>query len=258
MLPFTNGNDIFIKSIDKYDFAINLDKDGYLSQAIEKIIPIYNNYSSLRLSDDKMLTILALKNSNINAPLTVSAPLCYVDNPDKEIVRRFLDQVEERLSYPLVFKECHGSLGRQVKLINNREELEKVYYSHIQIPHIYEEFLKKHKGHDYRIMVIDNKVVAAMERINENDFRSNIALGGKGYDVTKTIPEEYKKLAIDACIALGLDYAGIDVGISDDDKPCFIEANSNAFFTEIEKVTGINITGLLVEYLLKKYKTKNY
>ena len=122
-------------------------------------------------------------------------------------------------------------------------------------------------GHEYASMDVTPETAALTKfRSSERDyvhvkFYSKAEWDNLWASVQKGADkflEEYKKLAIDACIALGLDYAGIDVGISDDDKPCFIEANSNAFFTEIEKVTGINITGLLVEYLLKKYKTKKY
>ena len=91
-----------------------------------------------------------------------------------------------------------------------------------------------------------------MERINEADFRSNIALGGKGLDATNTIPESFKDMAIKASSALKLDYAGIDIAMDDDGSPMFLEANGNAFFTEIEKVTNINIAKEIVKMILKR------
>ncbi|MFA6829620.1 MAG: RimK family alpha-L-glutamate ligase [Bacilli bacterium] len=251
-LPSTNGNQISFPNLSDYSFAIDLDKDSYLADALDEKLPLFNSAKSLHLSDDKMTTILALKGQGIITPLTIPAPLCYVSNPPQEEISEFLNQVEAQLSYPLVFKENHGSMGRQVKLIRNRSELEENYYSHISVPHLYEEFLSKHQGHDYRVMVIGSKVVAVMERVNLNDFRSNIALGGKGYDATDTLPESFKKVAIKACKILDLDYAGIDIAMSDNDSPIFIEANGNAFFTEIEKVTGVNITSLLINNILEK------
>ena len=91
-----------------------------------------------------------------------------------------------------------------------------------------------------------------MERINEADFRSNIALGGKGLDATNTIPESFKDMAIKASSVLKLDYAGIDIAMDDDGSPLFLEANGNAFFTEIEKVTNINIAKEIVKMILKR------
>ncbi len=254
LLPLCYGNSIEIEGIEEYALAIDLDKDSYLADCLSKLkIPLCNSAKSLHLSDDKMSSIIALHQSGIPVPLSIPAPLCYVTDIEEKKMSHFLDQIEKKLSYPLVFKSNHGSMGKQVFLVKNRKELDEIEKENSRIPHLYEKFLSKHQGHDYRIMVIGNEVVACMERINENDFRSNIALGGKGYDVTSTLDEKFKALAVSACKILDLDYAGIDVGIDDDGNPIFIEANGNAFFTEIEKVTKINITKKLVEYLIDKF-----
>jgi gamma-F420-2:alpha-L-glutamate ligase len=256
LLPYSDGNDTYL-DLAEYAFAIDLDKDMYLARILSQKLPLFNSYESMMLSDDKMMSILCLRKSGIVAPITIPAPLCYAAKPDLDDVSRFLDKVENALSYPLVFKECHGSLGRQVLLIHDRKELEDVERKYSATQHLYEQFLSRHQGHDYRIIVIDGKVIACMERVNKDDFRSNIALGGKGYDVTSTLDDSFKEVALKATKALGLLYAGIDVGISDDDKPMFIEANGNAFFTEIEEVTHINIASILVDAILNKIKMKN-
>ena len=254
LLPICNGNEILINKLSEYSLGIDLDKDSYLADCLESLnFPLCNSAASLHLSDDKMSSIIALKGLGIESPLTIPAPLCYINNVDKDRLNHFLDTIEKELGYPLVFKANHGSMGKQVILVNDRTELESIELQNKSIPHLYEKFLSKHKGHDYRIMVVGNEVVACMERINKNDFRSNIALGGKGYDVTNTLDNTFKEVALKACKALKLDYAGIDVAISNDDKPIFIEANGNAFFTEIEKVTNVNITKKLVNYLIDKY-----
>ena len=252
LLPFCYGDEIVIERLIGYDFVIYLDKDNYLAKAISGKVKMFNSYESLVLSDDKMLSILQLEHEGVRVPLTIPAPLCYVENNSKEKEKSFLFSLEKNLGFPMVFKENHGSLGKQVKLISSREELEKTYHEYKKIPHLYEKFLSKHSGHDFRLIVVDQKVVAVMERINENDFRSNIALGGKGKDATDTIPESFKKMAIKASAALKLDYAGIDIAMDDNGYPMFLEANGNAFFTEIEKVTNINIANKIVKMILKR------
>lgn len=251
LIPLCRGDTIAL-NLSMYDFAIDLDKDAYLAKVISLKLPMFNSYESMMLADDKMQSILALYHNGVNVPLTIPAPLCYISNPDSEKLNNFLNQVEQNLLYPLVFKECHGSLGKQVFLVNNREELESIEKKYIAVPHFYEKFLAKHQGNDYRIIVVGNEVVACMERKNDNDFRSNIALGGKGSDVSNSIPYMYKELALKASKSLGLDYAGVDVGTDDEDNPVFIEANGNAFFTEIEKVTNVNIAKIFAEYIVKK------
>ena len=71
-------------------------------------------------------------------------------------------------------------------------------------------------------------------------------------DPTSTIDPKFNSLAIKACQALKLDYAGVDVAIGEKGEPYFLEANGNAFFTEIEKITKVNVTKKLVEYIVKK------
>ncbi len=254
LLPLCYGDKIVINKLNDYYLGIDLDKDSYLADCLEALnFPLCNSAKSLHLSDDKMSSIIALKGSGINVPLTIPSPLCYVKDIDKNALDSFLNQIEKNLGYPFVFKANHGSMGKQVVLIKNRDELTDIETKNKSLPHLYEKFLSVHQGHDYRIMVVGNKVVACMERINKNDFRSNIALGGTGYDVTDTLSDEFKNVAIKATQILDLDYAGIDVAITNDEKPTFIEANGNAFFTEIEKVTNVNITKLLVEHLISKY-----
>lgn len=252
LLAMTNGIANNVTISEDYAFCLYLDKDSYLCHALSFLMPVYNSYESLVLSDDKMLTLQALQGQGIVAPLTISAPLCYVDNPEKEHIEEFLGGVEKRLSYPLVFKECHGSLGRQVRLIHDHEELVQCYMEHCQMPHLYEKYVPYHPGEDYRLIVIGDRVVASMLRKNEKDFRSNIALGGKGYDATASIPKSFKDVAVASAKALQLDYAGIDLAIGMDGEPVFLEANGNAFFSEIERVSHVDIASLLVEYILEK------
>ena len=91
-----------------------------------------------------------------------------------------------------------------------------------------------------------------MNRINNNDFRSNIYLGGKGVDVTTSVSNDIKDIALKANKILNLDYSGVDIMLDNNDIPTLLEVNSNPFFSEVEKVTKINITKSLIDYLISK------
>jgi glutamate--cysteine ligase len=63
---------------------------------------------------------------------------------------------------------------------------------------------------------------------------SNISTGGDSIDVTDQIPDDYKKIAVDAVAALGVKICGIDLIIEDTEVPAdnknaygIIEANFN-------------------------------
>ena len=78
-----------------------------------------------------------------------------------------------------------------------------------------------------------------MKRVNEDDFRSNVARGGKGEKVE--IPKTFIDMAEKAAKLLELDYCGVDLLIGEQGEPVLCEVNSNAFIKGIEEVTGYNV-----------------
>lgn len=237
---------------EEWDFCVFLDKDKYLIDALEKKMPVFNSSRSTFLCDDKMVTFETLRGSGIITPKTIPAPLCYSLNPDQGSIDLFLDTIEKELSYPLIIKESYGSLGKQVYLIKNREELEKKNKELLSITHLFQQYYPEAYGRDFRVITVGGKYLTAMERINPHDFRSNVYEGGVGHKVA--LPQSFKDVAEKASKILGLDYGGIDIIKDKDGNPVFIEANSNCFFSEIEKVTGVNVTKEVVMHILGKLK----
>lgn len=243
-----------IQGMENYSFCIYLDKDKYIDQILEAHMPVFNSHNATEYCDDKALTYIKTLGIPVCTPKTIPAPLCYTQ-PNPIEVKKFLDFVEKELGYPLVCKEAYGSLGKQVYLLKNREELNKKYLELSQKTHLYQEYVGTniHQSEDYRLITIGGKLVAWMKRVNKHDFRSNIALGGQGIKVT-SLPTGLKQASEIISQKLGLDYGGIDLLIGKNNKIYFLEANSNAFFEEIEKVSGINIAKLFVGHCLKKVK----
>lgn len=232
---------------EKPDFAIFLDKDKYLSRMIESVgIRCFNSAQAIELCDDKMLTYLALADHGVPMPKTIPSMLCYTQN--KEVSKIFLSRVEKTCSYPLIAKTSFGSLGKGVFLIRNEEELLQTEKELQFVPHLYQEYLGFHKGEDIRIIVIGGKAVACMRRRNDGDFRSNVEIGGVGENIKPK--ESFIKLAEKAASVLNLDYCGVDLLIGKGEEPVLCEVNSNAFFTGIENVTGIDIAARYVEYII--------
>ena len=50
---------------------------------------------------------------------------------------------------------------------------------------------------------------------------------------------------------LGLDYCACDLLIGSDGEPILTEVNSNAFFAEGERVTGVDVAGAYAEYIVR-------
>ncbi len=234
-------------SLPKYDFVLYLDKDRYVAELLEKAgYKLYNNIDSIIKCDDKMLTHICLSNEGIKMPTSISSTLCYTDNGNRD----YLKPVIEKIGLPMIVKENYGSLGKQVYLVNNYQELLEIENKLIHIPHIFQEYIECSRGKDYRIIVIGGKVVAYMKRENPNSYLSNLATGGTASKVD--LPKEFLDTAIKCAEILGLDYCGVDILKGSNGEPIVSEVNSNAFYEGIEKTTGVNVAGCYVDYLLSK------
>lgn len=247
-------------------FVIYWDKDIRLGRQVEYIcrrigIPVYNSIDSIAICDDKSLTYQKLWEWNQNKtdaekiPLipTIIAPMTYTNVGYTDSV--FLDKVAEEFSFPLIVKECYGSFGKQVYLVKDREQLEKLVLKLGGIPHLYQKFISKSSGRDVRIEVVGDCAVAAMYRYSVNgSFKANITSGAhmKPYK-----PSEAEcKLAIKTAKVLGIDFSGIDLLFKDNDKEALLvcEVNSNAHFKNIFDCTGINIADEIIKYILNRGK----
>lgn len=246
--------DIFssrVRLAQKPDFVVYLDKDKYLSRLWEKEgVRLFNSADGVEVCDDKMLTYIALANGGVEIPDTLPAPLCYY--PDARVREEYCRVVEERLGYPLVVKKSFGSWGIDVNLIQNFAELTKIAEEYKLFPHLYQKYIAAKRGEDTRVLVIGGKAVAAMRRRNDGDFRSNIELGGRGYPAE--ITKSYREISERAARLLSLDYCGIDLLEGEDGRPIVCEVNSNAFFNEAEKVTGVNIAGAYAAHIAREMK----
>lgn len=233
------------------DFIIYLDKDKYLSQILEKTgVKLFNSHNAIRVCDDKAETYIALSNKGFNIPDTIFGPLCYNDNCD--ISDSTVNDIVSKLSLPIIVKECYGSMGKGVYKADSIEQLKEIMQKVKLKPHLYQKFIKTRSGVDVRLILVGGKVVACMERINTQDFRSNVARGGFGKQI---IPlPSFVSTAERVAKELELDYCGIDLLYGDNMEPIVCEVNSNAFFEGIEKATGVNVAKKYAEYIIEKIK----
>ena len=242
------NNEIKI-NLPKCDFIIYLDKDIYLARMLEKAgYRLFNKADFIKLCDDKVLTFIACSNLGIRMPKTFAGPLMYRDLDESNY--EFLKTVEKELGYPMVVKKVYGSLGEGVYLVKTPEELRKLYSEIYRNPILFQEYIPSSRGKSLRIMVIDQKVIGGFVRFNHTDFRSNFGETADGRTLEN--PEKYYGFAQDIADKLKIEYAGIDLLVGEDDNPILCEINSNAFFEEFEKVTGINVAEKVVELISKK------
>ena len=109
---------------------------------------------------------------------------------------------------------------------------------------LFEEFISESYGRDLRFYSIRGEAVACMQRRSQGDFRANVALGAsvEPYPVTSHI----RTIAADIYEQTGLDFLGIDL-LFGREKPYFCEINVMPGLEGIEKASGINIAGKIME-----------
>lgn len=251
------------EQLRQYQFVIYWDKDvrlgRYLATACQELhIPVYNSVEAMAACDDKSETyrILQLWNEQeIHAqeqiPLlpTYVAPMTYAGIGYTNL--DFLQEVIWQLQFPMVVKECFGSFGQQVSLVMDEESLRKQTMCLAGTPFLYQQYLRGSHGHDVRIQVVGDRVVAAMHRFStEGDFRTNLTNGGQMEAYEPSVAE--RELAVRTVRALGLDFAGVDLLFSngpDAEADVVCEVNSNAHFRNIAECTGVNVAEEIIGYI---------
>jgi ribosomal protein S6--L-glutamate ligase len=110
-----------------------------------------------------------------------------------------------------------------------------------------QEFIKEAGGMDIRCLVIGGKVIAAMKRQGAaDDFRSNLHRGGSAQSM-KITPEE-RSTAVRSAKAMGLNVCGVDL-LRSNHGPVVMEVNSSPGLEGVEKATGIDVAGKMIEFL---------
>ena len=115
-----------------------------------------------------------------------------------------------------------------------------------------QEFIKEAGGTDIRALIVGGKVVAAMKRTGApDDFRSNLHRGGSA-EQARISPEE-RATAVRAAKSMGLNVCGVDMRRSNH-GPVVMEVNSSPGLEGVEKATGKDIAGSIIEFIEKQAK----
>ena len=156
---------------------------------------------------------------------------------------------------PLVVKLLESTQGRGVVLADTRKAAESVIdaFRGLDANFIVQEFVKEAGGADIRCFVVGGKVVASMKRqAKADEFRSNLHRGGTAESV-KISPDE-RSAAVRAAKAMGLSVAGVDL-LRSDSGPKILEVNSSPGLEGIERTSGKDVAGLIIEHLEGQVRT---
>lgn len=214
-----------------------------------------NSPKSVRTASNKFSAYINFVNNDINTPKTcLVSDIEYIDDAIKEVGNKF----------PVILKFTEGHGGKGVMKLESRESLISVIQAlrsdeENSVELILQEY-KKIKD-DRRILVLNNKVVAAAKRIKmKNDFRTNVSLGAdvEPYKPTK----EEIDLAIKTAKSVDCYYCGVDI-IKSGGEYFVLEVNpspgSKSHYWDLEKkvnITGTKLVTKIVDILMDKDQWK--
>jgi ribosomal protein S6--L-glutamate ligase len=158
---------------------------------------------------------------------------------------------------PLVIKLLEGTHGRGVVLAETNKAAESTIeaFRGLKAHFLVQSFVAEAGGSDIRCFVVGEKVVAAMMRTaKEGEFRSNIHRGGSSMAVK--ISKQERATAVKAAKIIGLNVAGVDL-IRSNEGPAVMEVNSSPGLQGIEKATGKDVAGMIIECIEKNASPKN-
>jgi ribosomal protein S6--L-glutamate ligase len=201
-----------------------------------------NESQAITRSRDKLRSMQLLARAGIGLPLTGFA------DSTKDI-----DGLIEAVGgAPMIIKLLEGTQGVGVVLAETHKAAESVMAAFRQLDAymLVQEFIKEAGGADIRVFLVGGKIVAAMLRqAPEGEFRSNIHRGGTASTVKLTAEE--KSSARRAAKELGLNVAGVDL-MRSNHGPVVLEVNSSPGLEGIERATGVDIAGRIIELLENK------
>jgi ribosomal protein S6--L-glutamate ligase len=211
---------------------------------------VYTVSSSIAItrSRDKLRSLQLLAKYGVGIPKTV------VSRNSADI-----DDLLDKLGgTPVIIKLARGTHGNGVVLAETKKAAKSVlqafYLTNEDGTNILvQEYIKESAGTDIRAVVVGGRIVASMQRQSlDDDFRSNLHKGGAGTKVRLT--DEEKKLCIRAARAMGLAVAGVDF-MRSERGPLILEVNASPGFG-IEKVTGRDVAGRIIDYVEQNAKRK--
>ena len=214
------------------DFAVVRTIDPLLQTYLETFhIHTFNSAATSLISNHKTMTHIEMNKLNIPMVPTYFISQGHIPNLPP-------------LSYPFVVKQATGRGGEQVYYVCNQNKWEQVVQKFSKTDFLIQG-ADVQLGKDIRVFVIGKKIIAAILRENDNDFRANFKLGGKAS--LFSLSDQQKRMIQKIIDHFNFGLVGIDFLIGHQNELIFNEIEDVVGSRTLSEVCNIN--------LLKKYVT---
>lgn len=217
----------------------------YLTACLEFLgFLVINKFKVGETCGNKLITSLTLAKYQVPTPKTH-----FAFSAESAI------EVISKIGFPLVLKPIVGSWGRGVFPLRDEEvanmivEMREGDDSPLARIYYVQEMIKR-PPRDLRCIVVGDKVIAAIYRYSaENEWRTNVARGGKAE--VAPITNELEDIALKVAKAVGGGIVGIDL-MEDEKRGLLVhEVNSTVEFRGASNVSDADIAGAIIDYALK-------
>lgn len=197
---------------------------------------VVNSARAIELAVDKYLALATAANAGIATPQTV-------------VCQRAIDakRAFHTLGGDVVVKPVFGSEGFGLTRVSDEAMAQRAFAQLQRMGSvIYLQQFVAHEQGDYRLFVIDGKVVASMRRTSD-DWRTNVARGGRAEAIE---PEpDLIAMAVNACAACGVAIGGVDIVRDADGQPLLLEINAAPGWRRVSSVTGVDVAAKVLGYV---------
>ncbi|MBI4585195.1 MAG: RimK family alpha-L-glutamate ligase [Planctomycetes bacterium] len=221
-----------------------------LQRLVARGIPVINSPRAVECAVDKYLALARLSAAGLPVPRTRAC----------EGARQALEDFEA-LGGDVVVKPLFGSEGRGLMRISDPDLALRAFHALERAGAvIYQQQFIRHPGWDLRVLVLGERVCAAMRRrvappftsgavpnLAGAEWRTNIARGGRGEPAD--LSKEAAELAIQAAAAVGTEIAGVDLLPDAQGNLYAIEVNSSPGWQALSRVTGADVAAEVLGYL---------
>jgi [lysine-biosynthesis-protein LysW]---L-2-aminoadipate ligase len=216
----------------------------YLTSCLEFLgFLVINKFKVGQTCGNKLITSLTLAKYNVPTPKTH-----FAFSAESAI------ELMYKTGFPLVLKPVIGSWGRGVFPIRDEEmanmmvEMREESDSPLARIFYIQEMVRR-PPRDLRCIVVGDKVIAAIYRYSaQNEWRTNVARGGKAE--AAPITKELEDVALSAAKAVGGGILGIDL-MEDEKRGLLVhEVNNTVEFRGASNVCEADIAGAIIDYAL--------
>ena len=204
---------------------------------------VINPLNTAIICGNKLFTHMLIQKKGIRTPKVITAF-------SSESALSALDD----FGYPVIIKPTIGSWGRLIALLRDKEAAKAVFEDREHMFPLYqvyylEEFVSR-PPRDIRAIVVGDNVVAAIYRYSGKDeWKTNMALGGRAENCP--ITDELEDICIKSSQAVGGKIVGVDLMESSKEGLLVHEVNNTTEFKNTVRITGINIQDVIVDYSLR-------